>query len=116
MSAGADGVCDPSGFACPTFVLNDKLQDIFIISHCQFISGLTCKVTYNGKAPLPSEVFFTEFDAKGQLMGKKTRLIYPHLNPGERGTATFMLRGVQTGEPAKVVLTGAWNGPGKDPY
>lgn len=96
--------------------MKDKLQDIFAISHCQFISGLTCKITYNGKSPLPSEVFFNEFDAQGHPLGNKTRLIYPHLNAGERGVATFMLRGVQTGEPAKVVLTGVWNGPWKNPY
>lgn len=113
VPALADDACDGSPLPCPVFVLKDKLQGIFAISHCQFISGLTCKVTYNGKAPLPSEVFFTEFDAEGHRAGKRVRLIYPHLNPGERGAATFRLR---SSNPATIELTGVWDGPWKDPY
>lgn len=107
-----DAVCD-SGIPCPTFVLQGKLQEIFVISHCQLISGLTCKITYNGKSPLPSEVFFTEVDSDGHPAGKKTRLIYPHLNASEQGVATFRIK---TAEPAQIVLTGVWDGPWKDPY
>ena len=113
MTATAGNLCDGDWPPCPDFVLKGKLQDIFAVSDCKFISGISCKITYNGKLPLPSEVFFTEFDAKGRVLGKKTRLIYPHLNPGERGTATFRTR---TGEPAQIVLMGVWNGPWKNPY
>lgn len=115
-TVSANGLCKNDWPACPEFVLQDKLQQIFSLSDCQFISGITCKITYNGKLPLPSEVFFTELDDQGQALGKKTRLIYPHLNPGERGTATFMQRGVTKGWPTKVVLMGKWDGPWKDPY
>ena len=73
---------------------------------------MTCKITYNGKSPLPSEVFFTEVDSDGHA-GKKTRLIYPNLKAGERGAATFR---IHAGEPAKIILAGVWDGPWKNPY
>src|SRR5579859_1457577 len=104
QAMAADSVCDNDWPTCPVFTLKGQLQDIFVISHCQFISGLTCKITYNGKSPLPSEVFFTDSDSEGHV-SKKTRFIYPHLNAGERGTATFRYK---TAEPAQIVLTGVW--------
>lgn len=100
-------------FRVPKIELREKLAKIFSVSDCKYISGLTCRIRYNGTAPLPSEVFFTEFDDQGRKAGSRTRLIYPKLKAGERGYATFRIR---LAEPAKIVLEGEWNGPWRDPY
>jgi len=102
-----------NGFRIPVFQLTGKLAKIFSIHKCEYISGLTCRIRYNGAAALPSEVFFTEFDQRGHKAGPHVRLIYPELKPGETGAVTFRIR---LAEPAKIVLQGEWNGPWRDPY
>ncbi len=97
----------------PAIELDTRLREIFTISDCTYISGLTCKVHYNGKAPLPTEVFFVELDAKDKPIGKRVRLIYPHLKKGESGLATFR---IQAAAPAQIRLEASGNGPWKDPY
>jgi hypothetical protein len=104
---------DSSGWTYPTFKLKGRLAEIFAISDCQWISGLTCRIRYNGRYALPSEVFFTEYDVKGKRLGRRTRLIYPHLKAGERGYATFRLR---SGCPSTIELEGIWKGEWKNPY
>lgn len=83
------------------------------MNHCEYISGLTCRIHYNGKLPLPNEIFFTEFDEQGKKSGPRVRVIYPKLNSGETGAATFRIR---LGTPAKIALEGEWNGPRRNPY
>ena len=100
-------------FRVPKIELREKLAKIFSVSDCRYISGLTCRIRYNGAAPLPSEVFFTEFDDQGRKACARLRLIYPKLKAGERGYATLRIR---LAEPAKIVLEGEWNGPWRDPY
>lgn len=100
-------------FRLPKFKLEGNLAKIFTVTHCDYISGLTCRIHYNGKLPLPSEVFFTEFDDQGKQAGPRVRLIYPELKRGETGMATFRTR---LGRPTKIVLKGKWNGPWRDPY
>ena len=97
----------------PKFELRGNLAKIFTVTRCEYISGMTCRIHYNGKLPLPSEVFFTEFDDHGRRAGPHVRLIYPELNRGETGTATFRIR---LSGPAKIVLEGEWNGPWRNPY
>ena len=119
-SSRAESSCPPpqemglDGFCFPHIELSLRLSEIFVFSDCRWISGMTCKITYNGKSRLPSEVFFTEFDSYGEQLGRRTRLIYPNLAPGERGAATFLSR--NTGNPARIVLDAAWDGPWKNPY
>lgn len=102
-----------SGFRIPAFELKGRLAKIFSISDCEYISSLTCKIRYSGSVALPSEVFFEEFDEHGRRAGPRVRLIYPKLERGERGSATFRTR---LSIPAKIVLQGEWNGPWRDPY
>ena len=104
---------DERAWDMPKMELEPQLAEIFTVRRCKFISGMTCRIKYNGKAPLPSEVFFTEYDAEGKALGPRTRLIYPKLEKGETGVATFRLR---SGHPARVVLAGSWNGPWRNPY
>jgi hypothetical protein len=101
------------GFVIPKFELAGKLARIFTVNKCQYISGMTCSIRYKAVFPLPSQVFFTEFDESGRKVGARVRLIYPKLNPGETGKATFRLR---SDKPAKVILEGEWNGPWRNPY
>jgi hypothetical protein len=95
-------------FCVPSFELKGKLAKIFSISNCEFISGLTCRIHYNGDLPLPSEVYFTELDEHGKPAGARVRLIYPEMKKDETGIVTFRIR---TGSAAKIVLEGRWNGP-----
>ena len=106
-------VVNDEGWCIPVIQLTGDLQKVFTITDCHVISGLTCTISYNGKLPLPSEVFFIEFDKTGKVVGEKTRLIYPELEPGESGYATFRIKG---GSTTTIVLTGIWEGPYKDPY
>jgi hypothetical protein len=101
------------GFCIPSFELKGNLAKIFSISGCEFISGLTCRIHYNGHLPLPSGVYFTEFDERGKPAGGRVRLIYPEMKKGETGIATFRVR---IGNPAKIVLEGEWKGPYRSPY
>ena len=100
-------------FRYPTFELQDGLADIFSVYDCEYISGMTCRIHYNGKKPLPSEVFFTGYDSSDKAGGEPVRLIYPQLNPGETGSATFRIR---SSSPTRVVLRGKWEGPWRNPY
>lgn len=100
----------------PEIKLDAQLAKIFSMpsAKCHTISGLTCKVNYNGSMPLPSEVFFVELDAKGNTISKPVRLIYPQLRKGETGAATL-----STGpspDTTTILLTGKWEGPWKSPY
>jgi hypothetical protein len=97
----------------PNIKLDASLARIFSISHCEWISGLTCKISYNGKGPLPSEIFFVELDAKGKTLGPQTRLLYPHLTTGETGRATFR---INVAAPASLVLSAKWDGAWRSPY
>jgi hypothetical protein len=98
-------------FCIPSFELKGNLAKTFSISGCEFISGLTCRLHYNGVMPLPSEVLFTEFDENGKQGGPRIRLLYPAMKKGETGLATFRIRTVN---PAKIVLSGEWKGPYQD--
>jgi hypothetical protein len=100
------------GFRLPKFELEGDLGKIFTVTHCEYISGLTCRIHYNGKLSLPSEMFFTEFDDKGKKVGPRVRLIYPKLKRDETGMATFRIRI----RPSKIIVTGEWDGPWRDPY
>jgi hypothetical protein len=101
-------------FMYPRFELEGKLAKIFTVTDCEYISGMTCRIHYNGALPLPSQVFFTEFDEHGQKAGARVRLIYPKLAPGETGRATFLR--MHLSRPAKIVLQGEWKGPWRNPY
>ncbi len=106
-------IANDEGWCVPVMKLKGDLQKIFDITDCHAISGLTCRITYNGKLPLPSEVFFIELDKNGNIVGEKTRLIYPKLKAGETGYATFRFKSAYT---ATIVLSGIWKGPYINPY
>jgi len=117
-TVGASNVTQPqtkaeSEWGLPVIEVDPKLAAILSVTRCQWISGMSCRITYNGKNVLPSEVFFVEFDSSGKQVGNKVRLIYPELKPGHFGVATF---GLRSKHPARIVLSGIWEGPWKNPY
>ena len=109
--AAAIPVFEP--FQSPRLVLEGRLADTFSFGRCEYISGMTCRVTLKRGATLPSQVYSAEYDNSGTQVSPRVRLIYPNLKPGESGYATFRLR---SGTPARLVLSGEWTGPWKDPY
>ncbi len=102
------------GQPIPCIELEPALKQIFVIDHCEAISGLTCRIQYNGKKPLPSEIFFYDIDSSGRQLCKPTRLTYPRLSPGQTGRATFLDR--CDADPDHILLKGKWSGPYKSPY
>jgi hypothetical protein len=111
--AGQTGGSTMAGFRYPRFELQGKLSATLTVSVCEYISGMTCKVRYTGVHPLPSRVYFAEFDETGHQAGPEVRLLYPRLEPGETGSATFRLRLLS---PARVRLRGEWKGQWQNPY
>ena len=123
-SHAADNDCQKIGLATndrgwcvPKLKLEGDLSKIFAIptSKCQAISGLTCRITYNGRLPLPSEVFFEETSTDGKKLSKPVRLIYPHLKKGETGVATFRISSHNT-VTTTITLIAKWEGPWENPY
>lgn len=113
------------GFTYPKIELEERLAEILSFDKCKWISGLTCKVRYNGKHPLPRKIMMSAYNEQGTRLefsvrnqrGKrihvfKARLIYPKLDAGETGIATFRVGG----DSARIVLRGLWDGPYEDPY
>ncbi len=101
-----------SPFAYPLLELRDRVADIFTFFQAEWISGLTCRIKYNGKKPLPSNVFFSEYDENGNQISERIRLIYPKLNSGESGYATFRIKG----HASKIVIWSEGDGPWENPY
>jgi hypothetical protein len=81
-----------NGLSIPCLELQPALSEIFVIDDCEPTPGLSCRIQYNGKKPLPGEVFFYDMDSSGRQPCKPTRLIYPQLKPGQTGRATFLDR------------------------
>jgi len=95
----------PDGFCYPTIEMEGKLGEIISVTGCEYISGMSCRITYNGKASLPSKILFTEYDASNVKAGPPTRLLYAPLEPGKSVLAMFRIR---MGSPSRVVLEGVW--------
>jgi len=101
-----------SGFTYPMLELKGRVAEIFTFYNAEWISGLTCHIKYNGKKPLPSNVFFSEYDEDGKQISERIRLIYPKLNSGESGHATFRVKG----HASKMVIWSEGDGPWENPY
>jgi hypothetical protein len=110
---GQTGPSSEAGFRYPTLELLGPLRDVFAVGKCEYISGMTCKIRCKGAHPLPSRVYFVEFDENGKQAGAEVRLLYPRLERGETGSATFRIR---LSSPTRVRLRGEWKGPWQNPY
>lgn len=96
----------------PKIEIMGVAAEIFAVSDCRWISGLSCSIRYNGKKPLPSRVVFSEYSEGGEIIAGPTVLIYPRLEEGELGQATFRLHA----SPAKIVVEGQGSGPWESPF
>jgi len=103
---------EDSPFTYPVLELKGRVADIFTFDQAEWISGLTCRIKYNGNKPLPSKVFFSEYDENGKQLSERIRLIYPRLNSGESGYATFRVKG----HASKIVVWSEGDGPWENPY
>src|SRR3954469_13592007 len=81
-----------AAFKYPLLVLEGRLANTLVFDRCEYISGMTCRITLKRNATLPSRVFFSEYGKSEKQLGRKLRLIYPNLKPGESGRATFRLQ------------------------
>jgi hypothetical protein len=104
-------ITQPSESMCPPIILKGKLADLLQVSDCRAVSGMTCRISFKGKAMLPSRIFLQEIDDANHPAGRKRPLIYPDLKPVESGWATF-----RVGRAMTVVLTGEWKGSWKSAY
>lgn len=107
-----EGKNKESGFKYPTLELKGRVAEIFSFYDAEYISGLTCRIKYNGKMPLPSKVFFSEYDSRNKETAHEVRLVYPKLKSGESGYATFKIKGI----PSKIVIWSKGDGPWESPY
>ncbi len=101
-----------SAFAYPSIDPKGIIGEIFNFYEAEWISGLTCKIKYNGKKPLPSKVFFSAYDRRGKEISHRIRLIYPNLKNGESGYVTFRI----SNSANLIVIWAEGNGPWESPY
>jgi hypothetical protein len=100
-----------SPFTFPILELKGRVAEIFTFYDAEYISGMTCRIKYNGIKPLPSNVFFSEYDNESKEISHKVKLIYPELKAGESGYATFRING----HPSKLVIWSEGEGPWESP-
>ena len=83
-------VANKEGWCMPALKLTGDLNIIFNIpeTDCEYISGMTCRITYNGKLPLPSEVFFVQHDENGKKLNKEP---LPYCDATLKGRDKFKL-------------------------
>ena len=101
-----------SPFTYPILELKGRVAEIFTFYDAEYFSGLTCRIKYNGMKPLPSNVYFSEYDSETKEISHKIKLIYPELKAGESGYATFRING----HPSKLVIWSEGEGPWESPY
>ena len=93
-----------SGWCIPVIKLEGKLKELFTVSNCKYISGLSCKFNFNENQPPPNSIFYSQFDSKGNFLNKK-KLIYPYLNKGKSGIGTISIHESTT----TLVFEGKWS-------
>jgi hypothetical protein len=94
---------------CPEIVLAGKAAEIFKLDKCQYISGLTIKLIYNGKFPYPSSLSFTLLDLQGnKIKGDQNKKVFgpQQLTSGQYGI--FTIQNYGNDNPSKIRIEGTW--------
>lgn len=94
---------------CPNIVFVGRATEIFKLEKCEYISGITIKLIYNGRYSYPVKLKFTLLDSKGKVMegDKKKRIFGPrHLEKGQYGIFTIQRYG--NNDPALIKIEGVW--------
>ncbi len=94
---------------CPKIEFVGRAAEIFNLKKCEYISGITIKLIYNGKYSYPEKLKYTLLDAQGNTMPEdsKKKVVGPrHLKKGQYGIFTIQNYGNEN--PAKITIQGIW--------
>lgn len=94
---------------CSKIEFVGKAAEIFKLDKCEYISGITIKLIYNGKYSYPSKLNFTLFDSQGNVMKEeqKKKVFGPQsLKKGQYGIFTIQSHG--NDKPSKIRIEGIW--------
>jgi hypothetical protein len=98
-----------SDYWCPKIEFVGKAAEIFKLDKCEYISGITIKLIYNGKYSYPSKLNFTFLDSQGNVMKEeqKKKVFGPQsLKKGQYGIFTIQNHG--NDKPSKIRIEGIW--------
>ena len=94
---------------CPKIKFVGKAAEIFRLGKCEYISGITIKMIYNGKYSYPSKLKFTLIDSQGNpMLGDQTKKVFGprHLEKGEYGI--FTIQNYGNDDPSKIEIEAIW--------
>lgn len=94
---------------CPKIELVGKAAEIFKLNKCEYISGITIKLIYNGKYSYPSKLNFTLLDSQGHVMKEdQTKKVFgpQFLKGGQYGI--FTIQGFGNDNPPRIRIEGIW--------
>jgi hypothetical protein len=98
-----------SDYWCPKVELIGKAAEIFKLNKCEYISGITIKLIYNGKYSYPAKLNFTLLDSQGNVIkDDKTKKVFgpQFLKRGQYGI--FTIQGYGNDNPAKIKIESIW--------
>ncbi len=94
---------------CPKIEFVGRAAGILKLGKCEYISGITIKILYNGKYSYPSKLNFTLLDSQGNVMqGDQNKKVFgpQHLEKGQYGIFTIQNYGKDN--PSKIRIEGIW--------
>ncbi|MBI3755912.1 MAG: hypothetical protein HY265_07115 [Deltaproteobacteria bacterium] len=94
---------------CPNIIFLGRTAEIFKLKKCEYISGITIKIIYNGKHSYPVKIKFTLLDSQGKVMDgdQKKHVFGPrHLKKGQYGIFTIQRYG--NDNPSLIEIEGIW--------
>lgn len=94
---------------CPKITFIGKTAEILNVEKCEYISGITIKLIYNGVDTYPAKLKFILLDAEGnKLPSDQTKHVSgpARLEKGQYGTFTIQYKG--NDNPSKIEIEGVW--------
>ena len=94
---------------CPKVAFAGKAADMFTLKKCEYISGITVELVYNGSYSYPSKLKFTLLDSDGNILkSDQTKHVFgpQHLEKGQFGIFTIQHTG--SDNPSKIIVEGVW--------
>jgi N-acetylmuramoyl-L-alanine amidase len=94
---------------CPIIAFVGKAAKIFTVQNCEYISGITIKLVYNGVDAYPAKLKFTLLDTGGnKLPIDQTKHVSgpARLEKGQYGIFTIQYKG--NDNPSKIEIEGVW--------
>ena len=100
---------DPD-YWCPKIKFVGRAAEIFELGKCEYISGITIRIIYNGKYSYPSRLEFTLLDVHGNVMPEdrnKNVFVPKDLKKGQYGI--FTIQNYGNDNPSKIEIQGIWD-------